>query len=73
MIRGTWQWGPQKRTLTSNTIAVPFRCDINNIAFALGLSERARAQMESAGRFELGDLRVRTKAVHVTPNQLSSG
>ena len=44
-------------------------CDIDNIAFKLALSERARARVEDAGRVELKDIQAtalaRTKAVHL--------
>jgi hypothetical protein len=53
-----------------NTIAILFLCDIDNIAFTVGLGERARARVEDVGRVELGDqelqLLARTKKAHVT-------
>ena len=52
-----------------NAIALLFLCDIDNIAFVLGLSERVRARVEDAGRVELSEVEaaalVRTKSVHV--------
>ena len=52
-----------------NTVAILFLCEIDDITFALGLSERVRARVEDAGRVELADVEAgalaRTKATHV--------
>jgi hypothetical protein len=52
-----------------NTVAVLFLCEIDNIAYVMGLSERVRARVEHMGRAELADVEaaalVRTKTVHV--------
>ena len=43
--------------LSACTNAVPmlFMCEIDNIAYAVGLSESARARVEAVGRVELGE------------------
>ena len=52
-----------------NTVACLFLCEIDNIAYSIGLSERLRAKVEELGRVTLGDAEasalVQTKAVHV--------
>ena len=52
-----------------NTIALLFMCEIDNLAYSQGLSERVRSRVEEAGRVELDDEDVsaltRTKVVHV--------
>ena len=52
-----------------NTVAILFLCDIDNIAFNVGLGERVRARVEAVGRVELQDVEAtaltRTKVVHV--------
>jgi hypothetical protein len=49
--------------------AILFLCEVDNIAFSLGLGEQVRRRMEAAGRVELvGDeaaILARTKAVHI--------
>lgn len=52
-----------------NTIAVLFLCEVDNVAYAVGLSEKVRARVEFAGRVHLDADDVTalsiTKAVHV--------
>ena len=49
--------------------AILFLCEVDNIAFALGVSERLRARVETEGRVTLSDDELnalaRTKAVHI--------
>jgi hypothetical protein len=49
--------------------AILFLCEVDNIAFMLGLSERVRRRVETAGRVDLGDKEAdalaRTKVVHI--------
>ena len=49
-------------------VAILFLCEIDNITYSVGLSERARSQVEELGRVELGDgeasALVRSKLVH---------
>jgi hypothetical protein len=49
--------------------AILFLCEVDNIAFALGLSERVRRRVETAGRVDLSDDEAdslaHTKAVHI--------
>ena len=51
-----------------NTIALLFLCEIDDVAFALGLSSRVRARLQEVGRIELSaheEARLeRSKAVH---------
>jgi hypothetical protein len=53
-----------------NTVAMLFLCEIDNICFRVGLSERVRSRVESVGRVELGDAEAaalaRSKLVHVS-------
>ena len=39
----------------TNAVAMLFMCEIDNIAYAVGLSESARARVEAVGRVELGE------------------
>ena len=52
-----------------NTVGTLFLCDIDNIVYSVGLSERARTCVEEFGRVELGDVEaahlVRSKGVHM--------
>lgn len=52
-----------------NTVAILFLCNIDNVAYAVGLSERLRTRVEQFGHVELEDAEadalVRAKAVHV--------
>jgi hypothetical protein len=52
-----------------NTVAVLFLTEIDNMAYALGLSEQARKQVEVKGRVELGEeataLLLRSKIAHM--------
>eukprot|EP01051_Picozoa_sp_SAG22_P005841 SAG22_NODE_360_length_11744_cov_37.781623_13_plen_132_part_00 len=49
--------------------AILFLCEVDNIGYEVGLSERLRSRVERHGRLEIGDAEadalVRTKAVHV--------
>lgn len=51
-----------------NTIALLFLCEIDNVAFALGLSSRVRTRLHEVGRIELSaheEARLeRSKAAH---------
>ena len=51
-----------------NTIALLFLCEIDNVAFALGLSSRVRTRLQEVGRIELSareEARLeRSKAAH---------
>ena len=53
-----------------NTVAMLFLCEIDNICFRVGLSERVRSRVESVGKVELGDAEAaalaRSKLVHVS-------
>lgn len=53
-----------------NTVAVLFLCEVDNVAFAVGLSERVRTRVETAGHVELDDSEAstlaRTKLVHAS-------
>lgn len=61
--------GGDALSICFNTVALLFICDIDNIAFKFGLSERMRARVEEAGRVDLSDVEAfflaRTKIVHV--------
>ena len=52
-----------------NTVALLFLTEIDNLAYALGLSEQARKRMEVEGRVELGEeataLLLRSKIAHM--------
>ena len=52
-----------------NTVALLFLTEIDNLAYALGLSEQARKRMEVKGRVELGEeataLLLRSKIAHM--------
>ena len=52
-----------------NTVALLFLTEIDNMAYALGLSEQARKQVEVKGRVELGEeaiaLLLRSKIAHM--------
>ena len=52
-----------------NTVALLFLTEIDNMAYALGLSEQARKRMEVEGRVELGEeataLLLRSKIAHM--------
>ena len=56
-------------TVCFNTIAVVFMCEIDNVAFEVGLAERIRARVEDAARVELSESELkalaRSKVVHV--------
>lgn len=50
-------------------MAILFLCELDNIAFTMGLSERVRARVEAVGRVELDEdaiaMLAYSKAVHV--------
>ena len=52
-----------------NTVAVLFMCEIDNVAYSVGLSERVKTRIEQFGRVELGADEVArlvwSKATHV--------
>ena len=52
-----------------NTVAILFLCEVDNIAYSVGLSENVRARVENAGRVELDDVQTaalsKTKALHI--------
>eukprot|EP01043_Picozoa_sp_COSAG02_P060413 COSAG02_NODE_7889_length_2803_cov_28.147189_4_plen_136_part_00 len=52
-----------------NTVAVLFLCEIDNLAYAIGLGEKLRARVDTEGRVELGeaeaDALILSKTVHV--------
>jgi hypothetical protein len=52
-----------------NTIAMLFLCEIDNMAYAIGLGDKLRARVEVEGRVELGEVEVDalmlSKTVHV--------
>ena len=52
-----------------NTVAVLFLCEIDNLAYAIGLGEKLRARVEVDGRVELGEVEADalalSKIVHV--------
>jgi len=52
-----------------NTIALLFMCEIDNLAYAILLSESMRARVELEGRMEIGDSQrtslMRSKVAHV--------
>ena len=61
--------GADTLSICFNTVAILFLCEVDNIAFTLGLSERVRARVVAVGRVELSDNEakslVQTKTVHV--------
>eukprot|EP01048_Picozoa_sp_COSAG05_P020480 COSAG05_NODE_3488_length_2030_cov_3.309684_2_plen_211_part_00 len=60
--------GGDALSICFNTVAVLFLCEIDNLAYMFGFSERMRTRVEDAGRLELteGEARAlaRTKPVH---------
>ena len=60
--------GLSLQSVCLNTVAMLFLCDIDNVAFQLGLSEKLRSRVESAGRITLTEDNItaiaRSKAVH---------
>jgi hypothetical protein len=52
-----------------NTVAVLFLCEVDNLAYAIGLNEKVRAQLEVKGRIELSEVEAdslaRSKLVHM--------
>ena len=52
-----------------NTVALLFLCEIDNICFHVGLSERVRSRVEAVGKVELGDVEAAalasSKIVHI--------
>ena len=61
--------GGDALSISFNTIAILFLCDIDNISFKLALPERIRARVETVGRINLSDTEASTlvtmKIVHV--------
>jgi hypothetical protein len=69
--------GGDAMSVCFNTVAILFLCEVDNIVFTVGLSERVRARVEGAGRVELGHVAVealvRTKIAHTIGIMLSIG
>jgi hypothetical protein len=61
--------GGDALSVSFNSVAVLFLCEVDNIAYTILLSERVRMRVEEHGRVELGDAEAvaltRSKAVHV--------
>lgn len=56
-------------TVCFNTIAIIFMCEIDDVAYEIGLAERVRVRVEHAGRVELSDNELkalsRSKIIHI--------
>ena len=61
--------GSDALAICFNTVAILFMTEIDNVCYAMGLGERARARVEQVGRVELSETElanlVRSKAVHI--------
>ena len=61
--------GGDALSVSLNSVAVLFLCEVDNIAYTILLSERVRMRVEEHGRAKLGDAEAealtRSKAVHV--------
>ena len=62
--------GGDALSICLNTVAILFMVEIDNIAYSIGLSERARSNFELLGRIKLEDAEaaalVKSKATHVS-------
>jgi len=61
--------GADALSISFNTIAVLFLCEVDNVSYYIGLGEHLRARVEDVGRIDLSEAQqqrlTRTKAVHV--------